>query len=43
MKIMGAGFDVIEAKCGAEALERLRQSHSDLALFDWNMPIEAPS
>jgi len=36
--LVSAGFEVIEAKCGAEALERLQQGHSDLALLDWNMP-----
>jgi len=36
--LAGAGFEVIEAKCGAEALECLRQKCADLALLDWNMP-----
>ncbi len=36
--LVSAGFEVIEAKCGAEALERLQQSRSDVALLDWNMP-----
>ncbi len=36
--LAGAGFEVIEAKCGPDALEYLAQSHADLALFDWNMP-----
>jgi two-component system chemotaxis response regulator CheY len=36
--LAGAGFDVIEAKCGPDALECLKQSRPDLALFDWNMP-----
>jgi two-component system chemotaxis response regulator CheY len=33
------GFDVIEAKNGREALERLQaQEGVDLVLLDWNMP-----
>jgi two-component system chemotaxis response regulator CheY len=36
--LASAGFEVIEAKCGAEALQRLQQSDPDLALLDWNMP-----
>jgi len=36
--LTGAGFEVIEAKCGADALESLQQNRADLALFDWNMP-----
>jgi two-component system chemotaxis response regulator CheY len=36
--LAGAGFEVVEAKCGPEALERLKQKPADLALFDWNMP-----
>ena len=36
--LTGAGFEVIEAKCGADALDRLKQNRADLALFDWNMP-----
>jgi len=35
----GAGFDVIEASDGLEALACLRQNHAiTLALVDWNMP-----
>jgi two-component system chemotaxis response regulator CheY len=36
--LTGAGFEVTEAKCGADALECLKQKSADLALFDWNMP-----
>jgi len=36
--LTGAGFDVLEAKCGAEALDCLKQNRAELALFDWNMP-----
>lgn len=34
------GFDVVEARHGREALERLRDGDltPDLALVDWNMP-----
>jgi two-component system chemotaxis response regulator CheY len=33
-----AGFTVLEAKGGAEALDCLKQNRAELALFDWNMP-----
>ena len=36
--LIGAGFEVSEAKCGADALDCLKQQRADLALFDWNMP-----
>lgn len=36
--LLGAGFEVVEAKCGPDALDYLKQSPADLALFDWNMP-----
>jgi two-component system chemotaxis response regulator CheY len=36
--LLGAGFEVVEAKCGPDALDYLQQSCADLALFDWNMP-----
>ena len=36
--LTGAGFEVTEAKCGADALASLKQQSADLALFDWNMP-----
>ena len=36
--LAGAGFNVVEARCGAEALDCLRQNRADLALIDWNMP-----
>jgi two-component system chemotaxis response regulator CheY len=36
--LVGAGFQVVEAKCGPDALDCLKQSCADLALFDWNMP-----
>jgi two-component system chemotaxis response regulator CheY len=36
--LTGAGFEVTEAKCGADALACLKQQPADLALFDWNMP-----
>ena len=29
---------MLEAKCGAEALDCLKQNRAELALFDWNMP-----
>ena len=36
--LVGAGFEVVEAKDGAEALDCIKQSCADLALIDWNMP-----
>jgi two-component system chemotaxis response regulator CheY len=36
--LVGAGFQVAEAKCGADALDFLKQNRADLALVDWNMP-----
>ncbi len=36
--LVGAGFEVLEANCGPDALECLKQSCTNLALFDWNMP-----
>jgi two-component system chemotaxis response regulator CheY len=36
--LLGAGFEVVEAKSGSDALECLKQSCADIALFDWNMP-----
>lgn len=36
--LAGAGFEVMEANCGAEALNQLQHCRSDLALLDWNMP-----
>ncbi len=36
--LVGAGFEVVEAKSGSDALECLKQSCADVALFDWNMP-----
>lgn len=37
--LRGAGFEVIEAGNGAEALDRLEKSGNvDVALVDWNMP-----
>jgi two-component system, chemotaxis family, chemotaxis protein CheY len=36
--LAGAGFEVVEAKCGVEALTCLKQHRADLALVDWNMP-----
>jgi two-component system chemotaxis response regulator CheY len=36
--LVGAGFEVVEAKCGPDALDYLQQDRADLALFDWNMP-----
>lgn len=39
LTLRGAGFEVIEAGNGAEALDRLEKCGSvDLALVDWNMP-----
>ena len=34
-----AGYDVIEAENGEEALARCRQSMPDLILLDWDMPV----
>ncbi|HVJ05936.1 MAG TPA: response regulator [Candidatus Saccharimonadales bacterium] len=36
--LLGAGFEVIEAGDGLEALACLEQGASDLVLLDWNMP-----
>lgn len=37
--LMEAGFEVLEAGHGKEALERLKEAGPmDLALVDWNMP-----
>jgi two-component system chemotaxis response regulator CheY len=36
--LTGAGFQVTEANCGAEALASLDRQSADVALFDWNMP-----
>jgi len=36
--LTGEGFEVLEAKCGPDALEHLSQNRPELALFDWNMP-----
>ena len=36
--LAGAGFEVLEAKGGPEALDWLKQNRAELALFDWNMP-----
>jgi two-component system chemotaxis response regulator CheY len=33
------GFEVLEARNGREALERLREQQVDLVLLDWNMPV----
>lgn len=33
-----AGFDVVEACDGADALEKIDQHGPDLVLSDWNMP-----
>ena len=39
MTLRGAGFEVLEAGNGAEALDRLQKSDKvDIALVDWNMP-----
>lgn len=39
LTLRGAGFEVIEAANGAEALDRLEKSGKvDVALVDWNMP-----
>ncbi len=39
--VVGAGFTVVEAVNGAEALARLRKNSADIALviLDWNMPV----
>jgi two-component system, chemotaxis family, chemotaxis protein CheY len=40
MTLRGAGFEVVEAGNGAEALNRLQDSGSiAVALVDWNMPV----
>ena len=36
--LVGAGFEVGEAKGGPEALDWLKQNCAEVALFDWNMP-----
>ena len=36
--LAGVGFEVVEAKCGPEALDCLKKIPAELALFDWNMP-----
>jgi len=36
--LLGAGFEVIEAKDGFEALACLQDGASDVVLLDWNMP-----
>ncbi len=36
--LTGHGFDVVEADCGEQALERLGQMPIDLAISDLNMP-----
>ncbi len=39
LTLRGAGFEVVEAGNGIEALDRLEKSgRIDLALVDWNMP-----
>ena len=39
MTLRGAGFEVVEAANGVQALERLQASGKvELALVDWNMP-----
>jgi two-component system chemotaxis response regulator CheY len=39
MTLRGAGFEVVEAGDGAQALDRLSNSGKvDVALVDWNMP-----
>jgi two-component system, chemotaxis family, chemotaxis protein CheY len=39
LTLRGAGFEVLEAANGQEALDRLKASPTvDLALVDWNMP-----
>jgi two-component system chemotaxis response regulator CheY len=35
----GMGFEVTEAKDGAQALERCQEQLPDLILLDWNMPV----
>jgi two-component system chemotaxis response regulator CheY len=35
----GMGFDVTEAKDGAQALEECEKQLPDLILLDWNMPV----
>ena len=40
MTLRGAGFEVVEAGNGVEALDRLQNSGSvAVALVDWNMPL----
>lgn len=36
--LSGAGFEVVEAKCGFEAMVCFANHHPELALLDWNMP-----
>ena len=35
------GYEPVEAKNGQEAMEKIEESHSDIALvlLDWNMPV----
>jgi two-component system chemotaxis response regulator CheY len=35
----GMGFEVTEAKDGAQALERCQEQLPDFILLDWNMPV----
>ncbi|MBI4876093.1 MAG: response regulator transcription factor [Acidobacteria bacterium] len=37
--LAGQGYAVAEARSGEEALEKLTQSHPDLVLLDFNMPV----
>ncbi len=39
LALNGAGYDVIEAADGKEALESCRASLPDCVLLDWNMPV----
>ena len=40
-QLVAAGFDVVEAEQGRDALDKLRSAESPvgLALVDWNMPV----
>ena len=36
--LIGAGYEVDDARTGEEALEKVREYHPDLVLLDINMP-----
>ena len=38
MTLTGEGYEVVDARSGEEALEKIRAGRFDLMLLDWNMP-----